>query len=373
MQTRVDKALGQRRPVGQPDDASPANPLLELRRQIAALRLRSDAAKKMPPDESRPAISDLPMVPIFATPLAEVESLNGDRDTAKREERIRKVLAERGALRLLGAVASPELERAISALYDSHPNFLAATDYVLGELALARQKGRAVTGLRLLLAGDAGTGKTDYALTLSEILGVPSHVIGMSSAQAAAALAGSETYWSNSEPGQIWKSIVQGEYANKIIIMDELEKSAQSWGDPGGALYQALEPRTAAVFRDKCVPWMEIDASRVCWIATVNSPEHLHPAIRSRFVEVQVGAPSDASLRDLAQRLYGNLLAEFGLDARFPDRLSRDSENALIGTSVRDAKRMLRAALAAALRANADEVVVGQDRKRDLCRRIGFI
>lgn len=373
MQTRVGKAVGQLRFVAQRDGAVSDNPLADLRREIVALRLKSNAAKKMPPDESRPSIGELPMVPIFAMPLPEFESLNGDRDTVKREERIRKVLAERGALRLLGAVANAELERAISGLYESHPNFSEATDYVQGELALARQKGRAVSGLRLLLSGDAGTGKTDYALTLAEILGLPSLVIGMSSAQAAATLAGSETYWSNAEPGQIWKSIVQGDFANPIIVLDELEKAAQAWGDPGGALYQALEPRTAAVFTDKCVPWLEIDASRVSWIATVNSPERLHPAVRSRFFEVQVGAPSEASLRALIQRLYGDLLTQFDLFERFPARLSEDSEDALLGLSIREVKRLLRAGLAFALRTNASAVIVGPDRRNQTGRRIGFI
>lgn len=373
MKTRVAKAVGRRSVVGVREGAVRANALVELRCEIAAQRLKSDAAKKMERDQVRPAIGDLPMVPVFNVPVPEVESLNGDRDTAKREERIRKVLAERGALRLLGAIANAELERAIFALYESHPNFTAATDYVAGELALARQKGSGVAGIRLLLSGDAGTGKTDYALRLSEIMGLPNHVIAMSSAQAAAALAGSETYWSNAEPGQIWKSVVQGYYANPIFILDELEKAAQNWGDPGGALYQALEIRTAEVFRDKCVPWLEVDASMVSWIATVNSPELLHPAIRSRFFEVQVGAPPTASLRALIQRLYRDLLAEFDLAGRFPEGLCQESEEALLNKSVRDAKRLLRSALAVALRTNAPEVVVGPDATRNSRRRIGFI
>lgn len=371
METRVSKALGKCSPNRA--KSTEDNLLLDLRRDIAALRVKSEAAKAMPPGDSVTTVSALPMVPIFATPLPDFESLNADRDVQRRQERIRKVLAERGAMRLLGAVASEELEGAITALYESHPNFSEATTYVLGELALARQKGKAVVGVRLLLSGDAGTGKTDYSLTLSKILGVPSSVIGMSSAQASAALAGSETYWSNSEPGLIWKSLVQGHYANPLIVLDELEKASSAWGDPGGALYQVLEPRTAAAFVDKSVPWLSIDASHVSWVATVNSPERLHPAIRSRFVEVHVQAPTEDSLRAVIQRLYSDLLSEFDLGGRFPEMLGEASESSLLGVSIRDAKRMLRAAVAVALRMNADQVVVLPDKRGDQARRIGFI
>lgn len=373
METRVSKALGQCSPNRVSGKSTDGTPLLDLRREIAALRVKSEAAKAMPSCDSATAVATLPMVPIFATPLPDFESLNADRDVLRRQERIRKVLSERGSMRLLGALATDELEGEITALYGSHPNFSEATSYVLGELALARQKGHAVIGVRLLLSGDAGTGKTDYSLTLSKILGVPSSVIGMSSAQAAAALAGSETYWANSEPGLIWKSLVQGHYANPLIVLDELEKASNAWGDPGGALYQVLEPRTAAVFVDKSVPWLQIDASHVSWVATVNSSERLHPAIRSRFFEVHVQVPSEASLRAVIQRLYSDLLSEFDLVSRFAGALSEASESALLGVSIRDAKRMLRAAVAVALRMNANQVVVTPDQQLDRARRIGFI
>jgi ATP-dependent Lon protease len=373
MDTRVSKAIGNFSPNRAARKSTEDNLLLDLRREIAALRVKSEAAKAIPAGDGATIVSTLPMVPIFATPLPDLESLNADRDVQRRQERIRKVLSERGAMRLLGAIATDELEHALTALYDSHPNFAEATTYVLGELALARQKGRAVVGVRLLLSGDAGTGKTDYSLTLSKILGVPSSVIGMSSAQASAALAGSETYWSNSEPGLIWTSLVNGQYANPLIVLDELEKASTAWGDPGGALYQVLEPRTASSFVDKSVPWLPVDASHVSWVATVNSPERLHPAIRSRFVEVHVQPPSEACLRKVIQRLYLDLLSEFDLVGRFPEVLGEESESALLGVSIRDAKRMLRAAVAVALRVHADQVVVQPENRRDQARRIGFI
>lgn len=352
----------------------PPSPALGgLRARIAAERVRAEAIRRMPTTSERPSLPEMPMVPIFQMPLPEAEALTSDRDVTKREERIRNLLNERGALRLLGALANQELADSLASLYQSHPNFSAATDYVLGEAALARQKGGALVGLRILLTGPAGVGKTDYALRLSRLLGLPSQVISMSNAQSSAAIGGSETYWSNTAPGLVFQGLVQGDYSNQLFSLDELEKCATTWGDPAGALYQLLEDKTASVFRDKSVPWLEVDCSRVNWIATVNHAELLHEAIRSRFTEIAVTAPPEGQQRLLVQRLYGALLAEFALADRFPIHLSQSSEDVLVATSVREAKRMLRAALAWALRNNAAEIVVPAEMTATTNQRIGFV
>lgn len=313
------------------------------------------------------------MVPVFRMPIPEAETISADKDVIKREEQLRTLLAERGALRLLGAVAGAELAESIAVLDRTHPNCSAATAYVLGEEALARQKGDALCGMQILLAGPAGVGKTDYALALARLLGVPAQVISMSNAQSSAAIGGSESHYINSKPGVVFDVLTGQEYANPIFVLDELEKSTSHWGDPLGALYQLLEQKTAAAFRDKSVPWLELDCSRVNWVATVNDPQLLHPAIRSRFTEIAVTAPSDDEHRALVQSLYVQLLDEFGLIGRFPSRLGTASQDALMGVSIRDVKRRLRAALALALRQEKDEVVVTAEPTGAHERRVGFV
>lgn len=368
--TTVQKAVRRRPPTRPTPISTPSEPLEQLRRQIAAIRVRSAAARQA----AKGSIPDnVPLVPVFEVPLTNYEALVGDRDVEKREERIRAVLNERGNLRVLGAVAGPSLAASLAQLAITHPNFQAAVDYILGEEALARRSGGALTGLRLLLTGGPGVGKTDFCLRLGELLGVPVQVISMSSAQAAASLGGSETYWSNSKPGLVWESLIQGSFANPVFLLDEVEKTATNWGDPLGALYQLAEPHTAARFRDKSVPWLPIDTSRVNWVLTANHPEQLHEALRSRFVEIPVGAPGEASLRGLCQKLYANLLAEFQLTERFPEHLSREYEAILIRGSVRDAKRLLRAALAQALRFDLAEVMITPTQGDDRPGRIGFM
>lgn len=341
-----------------------------IHQQIAALKVRCEAAAEV--GETSSPDPNVKMVPIFNLGNRPLDSLCSDGDVKRRSAQIIKTLSERGAQRLLGSMASPSLADAIAGLYDSHPNFTLAVDHVLGEEILARQCGGALAGLRLLLHGGAGVGKSDYALTLAKLLGVPCEVISLSSAQAAAYLGGSEEYWSNSQPGIVWKRLVQGTHANPIIILDEIDKVSNNWGDPLGALYQMLEPKTAVIFRDKSVPWLPIDTRYCSWVATANNVEAIHPAIRSRFTEIEVTSPTEDALANLVQRLYSSLLEEFSLSDRLAKELTDVQTKALIGGSVRDAKRILRSAIGLALRLNKCEITVEAVVLRAPRQRIGF-
>ncbi len=147
-------------------------PLAQLHERIAALRIRAEAATQSPESIDRGEI----LVPVFNLTGDLLEILSPDSDVKRRVAQIQKTLRERGALRLLGAKATPELADAIATLYDSHPNFSQAIDYVLGEEVLARQRNDAVAGVRLLLHGEAGVGKSDFSLSLAKLLGVPCEV-----------------------------------------------------------------------------------------------------------------------------------------------------------------------------------------------------
>lgn len=348
---------------------SSPSPLARLHQRIAAHKIRAEA-EQAGATSTQP---EQPMVPIFNETGEPVESLCPDGDVKRRNEKILKTLRERGSLRLLGATASETMADSIASLYDSHPNFATAVDYLLGEEILARQRHDAMTGLRLLLHGGAGVGKSDFSLTLAKLLGVPAEVISLSSSQAAAYLAGSEEYWSNSQPGIVWKMLIQGTYANPIFVLDEIDKVANRWGDPLGALYQLLEPKTACIFADKSVPWLRVDASYCNWIATANDIDTIHPALRSRFTEIAVTSPTPESLAALVQRLYADFLHEYQLSGRLPLTLTDDQAHALVGGSIRDAKRVLRAAIAQALRNGESCIRLKAMPRESTVPRIGFI
>ena len=72
------------------------------------------------------------------------------------------------------------------------------------------------------------------------------------------------------EGGKVFEALVEGEYANPVIVVDEIDKaSADAQYDPLGALYSLLEHDTAGSFIDEFAE-VAIDASQVIWVATAN-------------------------------------------------------------------------------------------------------
>lgn len=352
--------------------------LTALRESVAELRLRIRAALAHPGRSQDYSYGRSPVVRVFDPAIQPEKSLSADRDVVRRQEEMLKLLRERGPFRLIGALASATLGKNLSSLYESHPNFNAATDFLLQEEALARHRGTGISGVKLLLHGAPGVGKTDFALRVAEILGLQSEIIGMSSAQASASLGGSETYWSNTKPGQAFEAIIVGRtdappVANPLFILDELEKSGRDGGDALGALFQLLEEASARVFTDKSVPWLPIDTSYVNWIATANDVSTVHPAILSRFTLIEPSALTCEQRRAIAQRLYTGMLDEFKLRGRLDEELNDEALERLTRASVRDTKRILRRSIASALLTGEHRVRVPDQDIPKKRARIGFL
>ncbi len=161
--------------------------------------------------------------------------------------------------------------------------------------------------------------------------------------------------------------------ANALFVLDEIEKVNRGDGDPLGALYQLLEDTSACVFADKSVPWLPVDASNLNWFATANDVSTLHPAIISRFVLVEPEPLSTDQLRAIAQRIYGQMLDEFGLTDELEESLDEDALDRLVRGSVRDIKRTLRQSIAMALRESEHRVRIPAPRNVSRQRPVGFI
>ena len=92
----------------------------------------------------------------------------------------------------------------------------------------------------------------------------------MSSLTAGWVLSGASSQWKNAKPGKVFDTFLNGDYANPVIVVDEIDKaSADGQYDPLGALYELLEIETATRFVDEFVE-LPIDASGAVWLATAN-------------------------------------------------------------------------------------------------------
>ncbi len=196
---------------------------------------------------------------------------------------------------------------ALESLYEELPNFHAVLDDLKRQLALTQDSGDALELTPMLLLGPPGVGKTHFAREVAALLGTGLGFVSMSSLTAGWVLSGASSQWKGARPGKVFETLVDGEYANPLIVVDEIDKARGEHAyDPLGALYSLLEHDTAADFTDEFAE-VAIDASQVIWIATANDERTIPEPILNRMNVFEVERPSAEQARSIALRLYRHL------------------------------------------------------------------
>jgi len=276
--------------------------------------------------------------------------------------------------RLGGArwVVKPSSPAALDPLYDSCPNFAEVVDDLKKYLALSVSGNEPVHFTPILLLGEPGIGKTHFAKCLAERLGTGYEYVPMSSLTAGWILSGASSQWTNAKPGKVAGALVNGEYANPLMVLDEVDKAGgDARYDPMGALYGLLEPDTAREFRDEFIE-VEMDASHLLWISTANDARSLPEPILNRMNVYEVPRPDGDEAYRIACRLYRDIVGEhaWGFDPEPPG----DVMEILANVPPRDMRKRLMAAFGSAKLAGRSQLEA-----RDLelprgkgTRRIGF-
>jgi ATP-dependent Lon protease len=141
----------------------------------------------------------------------------------------------------------------------------------------------------------------------------------MSSLTAGWVLSGASSQWKGARPGKIFETLVDGAYANPVMVVDEIDKARGEHAyDPLGALYGLLEHDTASCFTDEFAE-VSIDASQVIWVATANDEHAIPEPILNRMNVHEVRAPDRDAARAIALRLYSRIRAEHDWGRRFDD------------------------------------------------------
>ena len=213
-----------------------------------------------------------------------------DKDIRKRDDELYRKMT---ASTLLRDIAMPkDIAQVLETLRLSQPHFGAVIDLIRGQLLLGERTNKTVRIPPILLDGAPGLGKTHFAMELAKALGTTIKRISFDSAVTSATLMGSERRWSNTQFGAVFELICLGQYANPIIVLDEVDKidSLREW-NPLAPLHTLLEPSTAKCVRDISVDF-EFDASLITWIATSNRKRLLPESLRSRFREFEIVKPN---------------------------------------------------------------------------------
>ncbi len=248
--------------------------------------------------------------------------------------------------------ALPEMD----ALFEELPNFTEVLEDIRKHLALCMDSNDSIELPPMLLLGEPGIGKTHFARKLSQLLGTGFGFVPMSSLTAGWVLSGASSQWKNAKPGKVFDTFLNGEYANPVIVVDELDKaSSDGQYDPLGALYELLEVQTATRFVDEFVE-LPIDASGAVWLATANDASRIPEPLVNRLTVYEIEAPDEAGSLRIARTIYGEVRRAHDWGRQFPESPSDATLERLAGLPPREMRRAIQSAFGNAKLAGRNEV-----------------
>ena len=226
-------------------------------------------------------------------------------------------------------------------LYTLLPNFTEVLDDVKRHVALSQDCRDGLEVTPILLLGLPGIGKTHFAKKLADLLGTGMNFVPMSSMAAGWLLSGSSSQWKGAKPGKVFEALVDGQYANPVIVIDEIDKAAaDAQYDPLGALYSLLEHDTAGNFTDEFAD-VPIDASQVIWITTANDPRGIPDPILNRMNVFEIAPPTPEQARAIGANLYRSIRADHDWGKHFDPEPDNDVLECLAEMAPRDMRRAL--------------------------------
>ena len=241
-------------------------------------------------------------------------------------------------------------------LFEDLPNFAAVLDDIRKHLALCVDSNDSIELPPMLLLGEPGIGKTHFARRLAELLGTGFGFVPMSSLTAGWVLSGASSQWKNAKPGKVFDTFLNGDYANPVIVVDELDKAASDGQyDPLGALYELLEIDTATRFVDEFVE-LPIDASGAVWLATANDASRIPEPVLNRMAVYEIDAPDEAGARRIAQKIYSEIRNGHDWGKRFPEMPSDATLDRLAAMAPREMRRAIQSAFGTAKLAGRHEM-----------------
>jgi ATP-dependent Lon protease len=267
----------------------------------------------------------------------------------------------------------PSAMPALDDLVEELPNFAAVLEDIRKQLALCIDSEDEVELPPMLLLGAPGIGKTHFARRIAQLLGTGFGFVPMSSLTAGWILGGASSQWKNAKPGKVFETFLNGEYANPVMVVDELDKaSAEGQYDPLGALYALLELDTATRFVDEFAE-IPIDASGAVWFATANDAARIPEPILNRMHVYEIEAPDAAGAARIALNIYREIRGGHDWGKRFPATPGAATLEKLAALSPREMRRAALAAFGAAKLAGRSELAPEDvPDARGGRRRIGF-
>jgi len=178
----------------------------------------------------------------------------------------------------------------------------------------ARRRNPTMRDSILGLVGSAGVGKTSIVRTLAEIQELPFIQINCGGFGNAETLQGHSYTYIGSQCGLITQSLIDCQYRNPIIFLDEFEKSANNSSIAHFFLH-VTDPQQNSDYADSFFHPLKINLANVFWVASMNTlPTDL--ALRDRIFPIYISEYSATEKAEILLRhSVPNLCQELKFDA----------------------------------------------------------